>query len=156
MKRFKFRLEQVEKLHRSMVAMYQSELANKIDALEKQQRLLERMEEERREYSNTVSESMKEEGYLLPGQLEQQSNAGALIDSRIAEQTEHVRSCEAICEAAKLKLIEAEKERAALEKIRQKAYSEYKTERKRHLLKQDDFITAIRWQNKQHGMKDKT
>lgn len=154
MKRFKFRLEPVEKLHRSMVAMYKSELAGKIAELEKQQHLLEQMEEERKSYSKTVSESMKEERYLLPGELEQQSNAGSLIDSRIAEQEENVRNSEAICEEAKLKLLEAEKERAALEKLRQRAYSQYKTERKRHLLKQDDFVTATRWNNKKHGMKD--
>jgi|GEM_PF-4384295 len=155
MKRFKFRLEPVEKLHRSMVALYKSELAEKIEELEKQQNLLEQMEEERRNYSKTVSDAIKTEEYFLPGQLEQQSNAGALIDSRIAEQTARVHECTVASEEAKVKLLEAEKERAALETLREKAYSRYLTERKRHLLKKEDFVTATQWHSKQNGMKDK-
>mgnify|MGYP001851247878 FL=1 len=123
MKKFKFSLEMVLNYKQQVLEALQGEHAAALSRLREQEQLLERMWQEYREYNEEYCEK-KAAGMTISEALSYQSGL-RVLESRIQKETEQLERFRKDEERKRERVVEARKETASIEKLREKKLGAY-------------------------------
>lgn len=123
MKKFKFSLEMVLNYKQQVLEALQGEHAAALSRLREQEQLLERMWQEYREYNEEYCEK-KAAGMTISEALSYQSGL-RVVESRIQKETEQLERFRKDEERKRERVVEARKETASIEKLREKKLGAY-------------------------------
>ena len=123
MKKFKFSLEMVPNYKQQVLEALQGEHAAALSRLREQEQLLERMWQEYREYNEEYCEK-KAAGMTISEALSYQSGL-RVLESQIQKETEQLERFRKDEERKRERVVEARKETASIEKLREKKLGAY-------------------------------
>ena len=123
MKKFKFSLEMVLNYKQQVLKALQGEHAAALSRLREQEQLLERMWQEYREYNEEYCEK-KAAGMTISEALSYQSGL-RVLESQIQKETEQLERFRKDEERKRERVVEARKETASIEKLREKKLGAY-------------------------------
>ncbi len=123
MKKFKFSLEMVLNYKQQVLEALQGEHAAALSRLREQEQLLERMWQEYREYNEEYCEK-KAAGMTISEALSYQSGL-RVLESQIQKETEQLERFRKDEERKRERVVEARKETASIEKLREKKLGAY-------------------------------
>lgn len=123
MKKFKFSLEMVLNYKQQVLEALQGEHAAALSRLREQEQLLERMWQEYREYNEEYCEK-KAAGMTISEALSYQSGL-RVLESQIQKETEQLERFRKDEERKRERVVEARKETAPIEKLREKKLGAY-------------------------------
>lgn len=123
MKKFKFSLEMVLNYKQQVLEALQGEHAAALSRLREQEQLLERMWQEYREYNEEYCEK-KAAGMTISEALSYQSGL-RVLESHIQKETEQLERFRKDEERKRERVVEARKETASIEKLREKKLGAY-------------------------------
>ena len=123
MKKFKFSLEMVLNYKQQVLEALQGEHAAALSRLREQEQLLERMWQEYREYNEEYCEK-KAAGMTISEALSYQSGL-RVLESQIQKETEQLERFRKDEERKRERVVEARKESASIEKLREKKLGAY-------------------------------
>ncbi|MGH1364986.1 MAG: flagellar FliJ family protein [Calditrichia bacterium] len=140
MKRYKFRLESIQKLRERTVRMRQVERANAQALLMQHEDILKKSLQEKELYLSKTQQSRKNKTFFTAVQLQQLSGDLSVLDQKISEQLEVVKDQKERLKEIEHQLLEEEKERKIIEELRQKDYDDFREQQKRKVAEETDFI----------------
>lgn len=123
MKKFKFSLEMVLNYKQQVLEALQGEHAAALSRLREQEQLLERMWQEYRAYNEEYCEK-KTAGMTISEALSYQSGL-RVLESQIQKETEQLERFRKDEERKRERVVEARKETASIEKLREKKLGAY-------------------------------
>jgi len=139
-KRYKFRLESIQKLRERTVRMRQVERANALALLTQHEDILKKSLQEKELYLSKTQKSRKNKTFFTAVQLQQLSGDLSVLDQKISEQLEVVKDQKERLKEIEHQLLEEEKERKIIEELRQKDYDDFREQQKRKVAEETDFI----------------
>ncbi len=140
MARFRYGLQNILDIKNKMETQARQEFAQARQALDEEEEKKRKLLEERIRLENQAA--MLLNGKLNLRDIEDNQMSRMLCDQRIEEQTKQVKRAEAVLEAAREQLEGAVRERKIYEKLKEKAFDEFRIEENRAESKVIDELTT--------------
>ena len=143
MARFQFRLQQYLGVKEQVEEQKELEYAHALRKVEEEKALLIQMHNERQNIIISMQESLQK--MISPIEIRRYNNTIERLKHRIVVQEERVRASQIYAEEKREELVQAMKDRKALEVVREKALEEFTLEQNLEEQKQVDELVSFKY-----------
>ena len=145
MARFSFRLQQYLGIKEQIEEQKELEYAKALRRVQEERELLERLTQMRLDEIGMLKNQIRRR--IEPITIRRHNNTIEKLKHNIITQRERLAAAEAFAENKRLELINAMKERKAIEKVRENALEVHKEEEKSQEFKQIDEMVSFKYAN---------
>ena len=143
MPRFDFRLERFLNVKEQIEDQKEMEYATALRQVEEEKARLKELEESKERTVQDLRKSVSKK--IAPIEIRRYNNSIERLKIMIAQQIERLETAKLIAEDKRLELVEAMKERKAIEIVKESAYEEYVTKEDRVTRRTTDELTSYKY-----------